>query len=71
MLGGPLLFFSSIVSIIPKLDHILFGQALKSLLISSRQIFQAAFISRSGHLSRCCMVCSEVPHSQAVSAASA
>ena len=27
--------------------------------------------SRSGHLSRCCMVCSEVPHSQAVSAVSA
>ena len=64
---------SSFVSIISELSH-MFGQALAQWRAFSLAVARSSRLhsfSRSGHLSRCCMVCSEVPHSQAVSAVSA
>ena len=52
----------------------MFGQALTQWRAFSLAVARSSRLhsfSRSGHLSRCCMVCSEVPHSQAVSAVSA
>ena len=52
----------------------MFGQALAQWRAFSLAVARSSRLhsfSRSGHLSRCCMVCSEVPHSQAVSAVSA
>ena len=62
---------SSFVFIISELSH-MFGQALAQWRAFSLAIARSSRLhsfSRSGHLSRCCMVWSEVPHSQAVSAA--
>ena len=62
-----------LLSIIPELSH-MFGQALAQWRAFSLAVARSSRLhsfSRSGHLSRCCMVCSEVPHSQAVSAVSA
>ena len=56
------------LSIIPELSH-MFGQALAQWRAFSLAVARSSRLhsfSRSGHLSRCCMVCSEVPHSQAV-----
>ena len=53
--------------------HHMFGQAIAQGRVFSLAVARSSRLhsfSRSGHLSRCCMVCSEVPHSQAVSAAS-
>ena len=64
---------SSFVSIISEFSH-MFGQALAQWRAFSLAVARSSRLhsfSRSGHLSRCCMVCSEVPHSQAVSAVSA
>ena len=64
---------SSFVSIISEFSH-RFGQALAQWRAFSLAVARSSRLhsfSRSGHLSRCCMVCSEVPHSQAVSAVSA
>ena len=68
-----ILYTSSFVSIISELSH-MFGQALAQWRAFSLGVARSSRLhsfSRSGHLSRCCMVCSEVPHSQAVSAVSA
>ena len=59
---------SSFVSIISEFSH-MFGQALAQWRAFSLAVARSSRLhsfSRSGHLSRCCMVCSEVPHSQAV-----
>ena len=60
------------VSIIHELGH-MFGQALaqwRAISLAATRSSMQHLSSRSGHLRRCCMVCSDVLHSQAVSAAS-
>ena len=69
----PCITLSSFVSIISEFSH-MFGQALAQWRAFSLAVARSSRLhsfSRSGHLSRCCMVCSEVPHSQAASAVSA
>ena len=79
-----LVSINSILHILPIIIHSfkgrfsnrgkMFGQALAQWRAFSLAVARSSRLhsfSRSGHLSRCCMVCSEVPHSQAVSAVSA